>query len=231
MDRARMGVFEHEMDAVLDRYRLGRDTWLTGATLAGVAIVAWAFLLRSGEAGMGAPAFLGAWLVMMAAMMLPSAAPLVLVYRRGASATATWALTAGYLVLWGAVGIAAYAADSSLAGSRVSALVLIGAGLYELTPLKARFLRECRDPAGFLMSRWRGGAVGAFRLGLEHGLFCLGCCWALMAVLVVSAAMGLAWAAVIALAVFAEKVLPGDRIWRLAIAGALLGLGIASLLR
>ncbi len=219
------------MDAVLERYRPGRDTWLTGGALAGVAIVAWVWLLQSGEAGMGAPAFLGAWLVMMAAMMLPSAAPLVLIYRRGASATATGALTAGYLALWAAVGIAAYAADSSLEGSRAAALVLVGAGLYELTPLKARFLRQCRDPAGFLMTRWRGGPVGAFRLGLEHGLFCLGCCWALMAVLVVSAAMGLAWAAVIALAVFAEKVLPGERIWRLAIAGALLGLGIGSFLR
>jgi predicted metal-binding membrane protein len=226
-----MGVFEHEMDSVLERYRPGRDTWLTGATLAGVAIFAWAFLLRSGEAGMGVPAFLGAWLVMMAAMMLPSAAPLVLIYRRGASPAATGALTAGYLALWAAVGIAAYAADSSLEGSGIAALVLVGAGLYELTPLKARFLRECRDATGFLMTRWRGGPAGAFRLGVEHGLFCLGCCWALMAVLVVSVAMGLAWAAVIALAVFAEKVLPGDRIWRLAIAGALLGLGIASLLR
>jgi predicted metal-binding membrane protein len=218
------------MDTVLERYRPGRDTWITGVALAGVAIFGWAFLLRSGEAGMGAPAFLGAWLVMMAAMMLPSAAPLVLIYRRGASATATSALTAGYLALWAAVGIAAYAVDSSLEGSRVSALVLVGAGLYELTPLKARFLRECRDPAGFLMSRWRGGPAGAFRLGLEHGLFCLGCCWALMAVLVVSAAMGLAWAAVIALAVFAEKIFPGERTWRLAIAGALVGLGIASLI-
>jgi predicted metal-binding membrane protein len=219
------------MDAVLERYRPGRDTWLTGAALAGVAIVAWVVLLRSGEAAMGAPAFLGAWLVMMAAMMLPSAAPLVLIYRRGASATATAALTAGYLALWAAVGIAAYAADSSLEGSRVAAFVLVGAGLYELTPLKARFLRQCRDPAGFLMARWRGGPAGAFRLGLDHGLFCLGCCWALMAVLVVSAAMGLAWAAVIALAVFAEKVLPGDRIWRLAIASALLALGVALLVR
>ena len=219
------------MAVQVQQARLPRDTWLTGAALAGVAIVAWVWLVRTGEAGMGAPAFLGAWLVMMAAMMLPSAAPLVLIYRRGASPTATGALTAGYLALWAAVGIAAYAADSSLEGSRVAALVLVGAGLYELTPLKARFLRQCRDPAGFLMTRWRGGPAGAFRLGLEHGLFCLGCCWALMAVLVVSAAMGLAWAAVIALAVFAEKVLPGDRVWRLAIAGALLGLGIASFLR
>jgi predicted metal-binding membrane protein len=215
----------------LQQARLARYTWLTGAALACVAIAAWAWLLRTGEDGMGAPAFLVVWAVMMAAMMLPSAAPLVLVYRRGAPAASTAALVGGYGALWAGIGIVAYAADRSLEGSRASGLVLVGAGVYELTALKTRFLRECRDPVGFLMTRWRGGPAGALRLGLEHGLFCLGCCWALMAVLVVSAAMGLAWAAVIALAVFAEKVLPGDRIWRLAIAGALLGLGIASLLR
>ncbi len=219
------------MAVQLQQARIARDTWLTGVALAGVAIAAWAWLLRTGEQGMGAPAFLGAWTVMMAAMMLPSAAPLVLVYRRGAPAASTAALVGGYGALWAAVGVVAYAADRSLEGSRVSALVLVGAGVYELTPLKARFLRECRDGVGFLMTRWRGAPAGAFRLGLEHGLFCLGCCWALMAVLVVSAAMGLAWAALIALAVFAEKILPGERIWRLAIAGALLGLGIASFLR
>jgi predicted metal-binding membrane protein len=180
---------------------------------------------------MGAPAFLAAWLVMMAAMMLPSAAPLVLVYRRGASAASTASLTAGYLAIWAAVGVAAYAADRSLEGTRIAAVALIGAGIYELTPLKTRFLRECRDVTGFLMTRWRGGLAGAARLGFEHGLYCLGCCWALMAVLVVSAAMGLAWAALIALAVFAEKVLPGERIWRFIIATTLLVLGIASLFR
>jgi predicted metal-binding membrane protein len=210
--------------------RLTRDAWLTGGLLAAVVVAAWLILVRSGEA-MGAPAFLGAWLVMMAAMMLPSAAPLVLVYRRGASAPSTSALTTGYLFVWAAVGVAAYAADRSLEGTRIAAVALIGAGLYELTPLKARFLKQCRDVAGFLMTRWRGTPAGALRLGFEHGLFCLGCCWALMAVLVVSAAMGLAWAALIALAVFAEKVLPGERIWRLTIAAVLLVLGIASFFR
>jgi predicted metal-binding membrane protein len=214
----------------LQQPRVTRDAWLTGGLLAAVVIAAWLTLIRSGEA-MSAPAFLGAWLVMMAAMMLPSAAPLVLVYRRGASALSTAALTVGYLVVWAAVGVAAYAADRSLEGTRIAAVALIGAGLYELTPLKARFLRECRDAAGFLMTRWRGTPAGALRLGFEHGLFCLGCCWALMAVLVVSAAMGLAWAALIALAVFVEKVLPGERIWRLAIASVLLSLGIASFFR
>jgi predicted metal-binding membrane protein len=218
------------MAVPLQQQRLTRDAWLTGGLLAAVVIAAWLILVRSGEA-MSAPTFLGAWLVMMAAMMLPSAAPLVLVYRRGASALSTAALTAGYLLVWAAVGVAAYAADRSLEGTRIAAVALIGAGLYELTPLKAQFLRQCRDVTGFLMTRWRGTPAGALRLGFEHGLFCLGCCWALMAVLVVSAAMGLAWASLIALAVFAEKVLPGARIWRLAIASVLLVLGIASFFR
>jgi predicted metal-binding membrane protein len=219
------------MAVPLQQARVTRDAWLTGALLAAVAIAAWVTLVRSEGEAMGAPAFLAAWLVMMAAMMLPSAAPLVLVYRRGSSAFPTAALATGYLAVWAAVGVAAYATDRSLEGTRIAALVLIGAGLYELTPLKARFLKECRDVAGFLMTRWRGTPVGALRLGFEHGLFCLGCCWALMAVLVVSAAMGLAWAALIALAVFAEKVLPGERIWRLTIATVLLALGIATLFR
>jgi predicted metal-binding membrane protein len=217
------------MAVPLQQARVTRDAWLTGPLLAAVVIATWVTLVRSDGEAMGAPAFLGAWLVMMAAMMLPSAAPLVLVYRRGASAYSTSALATGYLLVWAAVGVAAYAVDRSLEGTRAAAFVLIGAGLYELTPFKARFLKECRDVAGFLMTRWRGTPAGALRLGFEHGLFCLGCCWALMAVLVVSAAMGLAWAALIALAVFAEKVLPGERIWRFAIATVLLVLGIASL--
>jgi predicted metal-binding membrane protein len=222
-----METLEHAMAVSLKQARLSRDAWLTGGLLAAVTVAAWLALVTGDEA-MSAPAFLGAWLVMMAAMMLPSAAPLVLVYRRGASSVATAALTTGYLAVWAAVGVAAYAADRSLMDTRVGAFILVGAGLYELTPLKGRFLKECRDVAGFLMTRWRGTPAGALRIGFEHGVFCLGCCWALMAVLVVSAAMGLAWAALIALAVFAEKVLPGERMWRLTIATALLLLGIAS---
>jgi predicted metal-binding membrane protein len=215
----------------LQHTRFSAGTWLTGIALGAVAVAAWVWLLQGGGEGMGAPAFLAGWAVMMAAMMLPSAAPLVLVYRRGASGVSTAALVAGYLGVWAAVGLLAYAAHMTIEDSRASALVLAAAGAYELTPLKARFLSKCRDPAGFLMTRWRGTPAGALRLGVEHGLFCLGCCWALMAVLVVAAAMGLAWAAVIALAVFAEKVLPAPRIWRFAIAGALLALAVGSLLR
>jgi predicted metal-binding membrane protein len=218
-----------EIAGRLERGQVSRDVWITGMALAAVAAVAWIALLRGAASGMTAPAFLAGWLVMMAAMMLPSAAPLVLVYRRGASTTATTALTVGYLVLWALTGVAAYAAHMTVEGSRAAAAVLVGAGLYELTPLKARFLRVCRDVAGFLITRWRATTGGAFRLGVEHGMYCLGCCWALMAVLVVAAAMGLAWAAVIALAVFAEKVLPGERLWRVAIAATLITLGVATL--
>ncbi len=173
--------------------------------------------------------FLAGWLVMMAAMMLPSALPLVLVYRRSARASATAALTGGYLALWGATGFAAYGLDRAIQGDRAAALALAGAAAYELTPVKVWFLRVCRDPLSFLMTRWRGGVAGAARLGAEHGAYCLGCCWALMAVLVTAAAMGLGWAALIAAAVFAEKVLPAERFWRFAIAATLLVFAAATI--
>ena len=194
-----------------------------------VAASSWVALVAGLGDAMGAPAFLGAWLVMMAAMMLPSALPLVALYRRGASSVATASLAAGYVAVWGVVGLAAYAADRAIDGSYASASVLGLAGVYELTPVKTRFLRVCRSPLDFLITRWRSTPGGAFRIGVEHGLYCLGCCWALMAVLVVAATMGLAWAAVIALAVFAEKVLPAERFWRFATAAALLALAAVSL--
>ena len=201
---------------------LRAPAWLTAAAVLAVAAGAWTWLVTAGEEAMSAPAFLGGWLVMMAAMMLPSALPLVLVYRRSARPGATASLAAGYLAVWAATGFAAYGLDAAIEGERVSALVLAGAAAYELTPLKAAFLRVCRDPVSFVMTRWRGGVAGAARLGVEHGAYCLGCCWALMAVLVTAAAMGLGWAALIAAAVFAEKVLPAERFWRVAIAAALL---------
>jgi predicted metal-binding membrane protein len=89
--------------------------------------------------------------------------------------------------------------------------VLLVAAAYELTPLKAACLQRCRSPVDFVFVRWRGGRLGALRLGLEHAVYCVGCCWGLMAVLVLAAAMGLAWAAVLAAVVFAQKVLPLPR--------------------
>jgi predicted metal-binding membrane protein len=185
--------------------------------LAAVTVGAWALLL-TGQRGMEmSPApFLGGWTVMMAAMMLPSVGPLAIVYRRSSQdAAATAALASGYLLVWVATGFAALlvvrTVDVEMLSPQAVGAIVALAGAYQLTPLKAGCLRRCRSPFDFLMQRWRRGRRGAVRLGLEHGLYCVGCCWGLMAVLVVAAAMAPAWAALIALIVFVEKVVPrGD---------------------
>lgn len=152
--------------------------------------------------GLGLLAFVAAWTIMMAAMMLPSAAPFVLLYRRGASSSDTAVLVAGYLAVWAAAGVPAYIAVESLPMT-LSPVALALAGIYQLTPLKTSCLRRCRSPADFLIQRWGRGAL---RLGLEHGAWCLGCCWALMAVLVLVGMMGLAWVVGLAAVVAVEKL-------------------------
>lgn len=161
------------------------------AVLVAVSVLAWAVTLE--VAGMhdetmvtpaAAAAFLAAWVAMMAAMMIPSAAPFVLLYAAGAARRAATALlVAGYLGIWAAFGAVAYVAQVALEGLGMGdarayavAATLAGAGLYQLTPLKSACLRRCRGPLAFLMERWRGGRLGALRLGAEHGLYCLGCC-------------------------------------------------------
>jgi predicted metal-binding membrane protein len=116
----------------------------------------------------------------------------------------------GYLLVWAAVGLAAYAVDMRVMDPEdgLVGAVLIGAGIYQLTPLKTACLKRCRNPVNFLVTHWRRGHTGALRLGAEHGAFCVGCCWGLMAVLVVAGAMGLIWVIAIAAAVAAEKLLP-----------------------
>jgi predicted metal-binding membrane protein len=160
--------------------------------------------------------YLAAWTLMMAGMMLPSVAPLVALYARAARSREQVLLSVAYLAWWSATGLVAYAADLRL--DLDAGIVLIAAGVYELTPLKAACLQGCRAPVDFLVQRWRRGAVGALRLGSAHALYCIGCCWALMAVLVLAAAMSLAWAAVLAAIVFAQKVLPAPR-WSSAVTG------------
>jgi predicted metal-binding membrane protein len=159
---------------------------------------------------MDAGLWIGAWTVMMAAMMLPSAAPLVLLYGGRTKAADSTLLMTGYLLVWAAAGLAAYAVDSRVMDppDGVVAGVLIAAGIYQFTPLKNACLRRCRNPADFLVTHWHGGSAGGVRIGIEHGAYCVGCCWTLMAVLVLVGAMALAWVAVIALAVAAEKLLP-----------------------
>ena len=172
-------------------------------TVGFVAVVAWLAVVAGVDGdGAGIAAFVAAWTVMMVAMMLPSAAPFFLLYRRGSTAPATTALAAGYLAVWALVGVAAWVLHQA-AMDIPTAAVLGAAGVYQLTPAKHACLRRCRTPADFLVERWR---VNAFVLGADHGRWCLGCCWALMAVLVVAGMMGVAWAVAIAAIVAVEKM-------------------------
>jgi len=201
------------------------------AVVAAVAAAAWLALLRLPALpmeGVVAPAgFLGGWTVMMAAMMLPSAAPLVRLYAATAART-TPALVAGYLLVWAAVGVPAYVADVAFGPSAtIAGAVLVAAGVYQLSPLKHACLSRCRTPLGFMVARWRRGTGGALRLGAEHGAYCVGCCWGLMAVLVVAGSMGLAWAALIATSVAAEKLLPWGATWARVSGAALAAGGVA----
>jgi predicted metal-binding membrane protein len=189
--------------------------WIAGAGLVLVTTAAWIFVIATSGDDMdmmpSVGAYIGSWTLMMAAMMLPSVAPFALLYARGASTPAAPGLLAlGYLGVWALVGIPAYALDRALGMDhpRATAAVLIAAGLYQLSPLKQACLSKCRSPVDFLVQHWRPGLGGAFRLGAHHGAYCLGCCIALMAVLVVAGGMGLAWVAAIALVIAAEKLLP-----------------------
>jgi predicted metal-binding membrane protein len=185
----------------------------SGLLLASVAV--WAALLSMGdEMPMGFGLWIGAWTVMMAAMMLPSTSPLVLLYAKRSTAAHSALLTAGYLLVWAAIGLAAYEVAMRLPdpGDRVVGAVLIAAGLYQLTPLKTACLKRCRNPVDFLVTHWHPGRVGALRLGVEHGAYCVGCCWALMGVLIVAGSMSLAWVVAIALVVAGEKLLPAGQL-------------------
>lgn len=204
------------MERLLDRTTLG------ALTIAATA--AWIVTASAQEAmDYGAVPFLGSWTAMMAAMMLPSAAPLVLIYRRGTTGSRTTALVAGYLLVWSALGVLAYAYMRSELMAPAWA-VLGAAGLYQLTPLKTACLSRCRTPVGFLIARF---GRDPFRIGLEHGAWCAGCCWALMVVLVAAGAMELAWAAGIAAVVLLEKLAPYGVVFARVTGVALLALAVA----
>ena len=170
-------------------------------SLAVATTLAWIGLATAPHS-MALTGYLTAWTLMMTAMMLPSIAPLVLLYRGSRIV-----LALGYLLVWSALGLVPYALmDWTMTTEPArAAAVLALAGVYELTPLKRACLRHCQSPATFLMQRFDRGA---FRLGVEHALWCTGCCVGLLAVLVFAAAMNLLWAAAIAAIVFAQKVLP-----------------------
>jgi predicted metal-binding membrane protein len=256
-------------DAILDR-ALARERWIVGVCLTLVAALAWLWLWRqsvmmtsnsmdaasmpdmdmggammvsSADAGPYLISAFVMWLLMMIAMMLPSAAPMILLYGRlargaraqGAALAPTAIFAVVYLAAWAAFSLAAAIAQWLLVRSglvseltlafgdrRIGGALLIAAGLYQMTPFKRTCLESCRSPMSFLMRLWRPSWVGAARLGLAHGLYCLGCCALLMGLLFVFGVMNLAWVAALALFVLIEKVLTfGSRLGILAGVGAI----------
>ncbi len=245
---------------------LRRDRLLVSSILISVITVSWLYLLagagtgmdprnmaalvpaHSGMASMSMPQIgwtpgytllmFSMWWLMMIAMMLPSAAPMVLLHasisRRGLKRSpeaaavetgapvigASIAFIAGYLLMWGLFSISAVGAQWGLetagllspsmmtTNTLLGAGLLLAAGVWQLTPLKTVCLRHCRTPIGFLSAHWRPGTAGAFSMGLRHGVYCLGCCWFLMALLFYAGVMNLVWIIGLALYVLIEKVLP-----------------------
>jgi predicted metal-binding membrane protein len=185
--------------------------------------------------------FIAVWVVMMAAMMFPSVAPTVALYSRMTkrlSPLSPLLFTAGYLAVWGCVGVVAFAiaevggavSGDTLAwdgaGRWVAAATLILAAVYELTPLKDVCLGKCRSPLGFLLGSWRAGWLGALQMGAKNGAWCVGCCWALMASLFALGIMSLVWMAFVAALIAAEKTLPWRRVATYGTAAILLVLGV-----
>jgi predicted metal-binding membrane protein len=227
------------------------------ALLVALAVVAW-LITNDQMAGMDTGPgtdpgtlgfFIGVWVVMMAAMMFPSIAPMVLMHARiqegrrdrgqrvGVGATAVF--VCGYLIAWTAAGLVGYgiyrlgkaisgdAFSWDNAGPYLAGAIILGAAVYQLTPLKDVCLRHCRSPLMFLMKYWRPGRRGALRMGVIHGGWCVGCCWALMAALFALGVMSLGWMAFIAGLIALEKLLPWKALANRGIAVLLLALGLA----
>jgi predicted metal-binding membrane protein len=168
------------------------------------------------------------WAVMMVGMMVPTATPMTLVYaqvarkaaRQGSTLAPTAVFVAGYVAMWTLFSLGATFAQWGLdraallspmmvtTSPRLGAGLLIAAGIYQLTPIKDTCLEHCRAPAHFMAAHWRPGVSGAFRMGVHHGAFCLGCCWVLMGLLFFGGVMNLLWIAAITLFVLLEKVIP-----------------------
>ncbi len=185
--------------------------------------------------------FLGIWVLMMAAMMLPSVAPTIALYTRVTkdnSPLAPWLFAGGYLVTWAVAGLLAYLIGAVAAavfgdvlawdhaGRGLAAATLVVAAAYEVTPLKNVCLAKCRSPLGSLLGSWRGGRTGAVRMGTRNGFWCVGCCWALMASLFALGVMSISWMAFVAGIIAVEKTLPQQRRVTYAVAALLFGLGV-----
>ena len=187
------------------------------------------------------PLFLAMWVAMMVAMMFPAAAPMVLMYgRMRKSDPASVALfTGAYIALWFVFGLGAYllsaAIEDAASGSewvamnwgRAGGALLVLAGVYQLSPLKDVCLRHCRTPLSFVMTRWRDGRSGALRMGLIHGVYCVGCCWLLFLILIPLGVMNVAAMVAVAALVFAEKVIPHGRGFGMLAAAAMIAYGLA----
>ena len=224
---------------------LRRDRVIVVFCLLFVVVLSWAYLLTGAgmmqemgdmlmpmRTGPWTPSWavlvLVMWAVMMAAMMLPSAAPMILLYAtiarrrsaRGELASASGSFAFGYIAVWAAFSLAAAALQFGLEKAALlspmmqttsialAGTVLIAAGLYQWTPLKQACLRHCRSPLDFIIAHWRPGTRGAFLMGLRHGVYCVGCCWLLMLLLFVGGVMNFAWIAGVALLVLIEKLVP-----------------------
>jgi predicted metal-binding membrane protein len=233
--------------ATTPSYTLRCQRHLILTSLLALAVTAWALLLwqvwhtdammaMSPTMGMGAALWLAIWVVMMVAIMFPTAAPMILMFVRVYAAkrqrqqafVPTWVFVSAYLLVWTLMGVLAYAAAvgaERLAAQsmwvmenagRFGGIVLIAAGLYQLSPLKHLCLAKCRSPLAFIMTSWRDGYGGAFRMGLDHGIYCLGCCWLLFVIFFPLGMMNVAAMAAITVLIFAEKSLSlGHRISQL----------------
>lgn len=231
-------------EAVLRRHR-----GVTIAALVAIAALAWAWIASGAGMGMtmGWDATrtlltLAMWWVMMVAMMVPAAAPTVLLYAKSAQPPHSAAFLTGYLLCWLGFSVAAVALqfaleeagrlthmDMALSSRWLAGGLLVAAGLYQFTPLKGACLNHCRSPAHWLSRNYRPDRAGALQMGLSHGAYCVGCCWMLMLLLFVLGVMNLAWIAALALLVAAEKLFPRGQ-WIARIGGALFILWGAAIL-
>lgn len=251
-------VLDHAIEAAARR---GRGVVL--ASLLGIAALAWVYLfwgasrmggidMSMARAGPGSAPFAATflmWAVMMVGMMLPSAAPAILLYgglarksrERGRTVPSIYVFATGYLIVWTL--FSAFAAGLQVLLGRLvllsptmvsvsytlSGAFLVAAGLYQWLPVKDACLRTCRAPLQFFSTHWREGRAGALRMGLDHGVICVGCCWALMLLLFVGGVMNLLWVAVVAGFILVEKLLPGGRLTGRFAGGGLIVVGLVTL--
>jgi predicted metal-binding membrane protein len=223
-----------------------RHQYLLALAMLAAAALAWLWTLSHRTMALGIPAFVAAWTVMMAAMMLPSLVPSVLLFQAASRSRAPFGyrpapspvFVAGYFAAWALLG-ATVAVAGDLAGPvppswqrGVVGSALIVAGAYQLTRLKAWCLGHCRSPMHFFMAHWKDGPFGALRLGAHHGLYCVGCCWGLMVAFIALGMMRPACMGLIALVILLEKTAPsGQRLAPLIgmgfiLAGALVALNV-----